>query len=304
CKDGIRVWDAATGREVRTIDTNRTCGHLAFVGDGRLVSVLWGPGSNADTKTHLWDVANGRELAVFGGTETLSPDGRRLAAYAGGGPDKPAQVKVWDIDTWQPDRKGPSVSLQSHSGKFTGFTFSPDGKLLATTGQDKNQGWSVKLWDAATLKEVRAILWPKDQPFGSVVFSPDGKLLAASGEGLVKAWEVTGREVFTAEGKEQGRTVTFRPDGKLLAAESNGRVNVWDVKASRELFTYQGKERGLTLSFSPNGRYLAGLGSEDVFKVWEVTGREVINYQGRRAPGLERPRINVAFSPDSGAIAA
>src|SRR5262249_6441017 len=224
CKDGIRVWEAATGREVRTIDTNRTCAHLAFVGDGRLVSVLWGPGSNANAKTHLWDIASGRELATWGwGRDNpLSPDGRRLAAYASGPQGMPAQVKVWDIETWQPDGKGPSVSLQSHSKTFSGFTFSPDGKLLATTGEDKDQGWSVKLWDATTLKEVRSLPWSKDQSFGGVVFSPDGKLLAASGAGLVKAWEVTGREVFTAEGKEQGRTLTFSPDGKLLAAASNG----------------------------------------------------------------------------------
>jgi WD40 repeat protein len=72
----------------------------------------------------------------------------------------------------------------------------------------------------------------------------------------------------------------------------------------RELFTYQGKERGLTLTFAPNGRYLAGLGREAVFKVWEVTGREVINYQVGGTLDSHRPRINVAFSPDSGAIAA
>jgi eukaryotic-like serine/threonine-protein kinase len=307
-RDSIRVWDPATCRELQTISTNRTCAHLAFVGDGRLMSVLWGAHGNADASTHVWDVASGRELAAFGWGETLSPDGRHLARHTTGTPEKPAQVGVWDIDTWRPGKEGPSLTLQSHSKKFTGFTFSPDGKLLATTGQDKEEGWSVKLWDAATLKEVRTIPWPKDQYFGGVVFSPDGQFLAASGAGLIKAWELTGREVFTVEGKEQGGLLTFSPDGGVLASSSGGRVMVWEVMTGRELFTYQGKARILTLFFSPNGRYLATLSTEDqkvdYFKVWEVTGRQILNYPVGGTLGSHRVRINVAFSPDSGAIAA
>src|SRR5262249_10368284 len=117
----------------------------------------------------------------------------------------------------------------------------------------------------------------------------------------------TGREIFTSEGKEQGRTLTFSPDGRYLAAFSDGRVKVWEVMTGREGFTYEGKERGMKLVFGPNGRYLAAV-TREYYKVnsltlWEVTGRQVVNHE-RPWFGGQVPPIHVAFSPDGGALAA
>jgi WD40 repeat protein len=102
-------------------------------------------------------------------------------------------VKIWDVDpkakrplfdTWSKEL----ATLNGHDDRVHSVTFSPDGTLLATAGDDK----AVRLWDAATAKEIappyrhRAGVW-------AVAFSHDGRRLAAgcwSPTGWVKTWPV------------------------------------------------------------------------------------------------------------------
>jgi WD40 repeat protein len=67
--------------------------------------------------------------------------------------------------------------------------FSPDGKRLASTGDDQ----TVRVWDTATGQELLTLKGHKDRVW-RVAFSPDGNRLAsASKDQTVKLWDATPR---------------------------------------------------------------------------------------------------------------
>ena len=134
----------------------------------------------------------------------FSPDGQHLVA-ASGAPGTAGEVRLYDVpSTGLPDQK-PKQVLAAHTDLIYDVTFSPDGKLLATTGYDR----LIKLWDVVGGKEIRVLKDHSDTVY-SLSFSPDGKLLASGGhDGTVRVWDLSARKKlleFTAQPPPQPKT--------------------------------------------------------------------------------------------------
>ncbi len=123
-----------------------------------------------------------------------------------------------------------------------GMAFSPDGKLIATGGQDSK----VRLWDVASHKTIasftqRDSLAADGNPISvdSLAFSPDGKLLAAGSDfDETGVWDVAKRQEVDVL-QEQGDSVAFSPDGTLFAAaDVSGVVNLWHTSHLADQPTY------------------------------------------------------------------
>jgi WD40 repeat protein len=288
----IKLWDVASGRELRTLSGHAdSVWSITFSPDGK---ALASGGDDATIK--LWDSASGRVLRTLSGhtdrvqSIVFSPDGKVLAS---GGWDK--TIKLWDTASGRELR-----TLSGHTAWVDSVTFSPDGKMLASGSSDK----TIKLWDVASGRELRTLAGHTSDVW-CIAFSPDGKVLAsASLDKTIKLWDVaSGRELRTLSGHTDWvDSVAFSPDGKVLASGSDDTtIKLWDVASGRELRTLSGHTDGVeSIAFSPDGKGLASGSDDSTIKLWDVAnGREL-----RTLNGHVGWVTSVGFSPDGKALAS
>jgi WD40 repeat protein len=152
-------------------------------------------------------------------------------------------------------------TLSGHRGDVYHAEFSPDGKLLATSGRDR----TVRLWDVAT-SETRRVLTGHTQDVNWVAFAPDGRTLASASEDrTVKLWDTaTGQEQRTLSG-HHGEVIgaLFTPDGRrLVSCDREEHVIVWDPATGRELSSFRVREGfDEAMAISPDGTTLAVSGN-------------------------------------------
>ncbi|CCQ90376.1 exported hypothetical protein [Nitrospina gracilis 3/211] len=224
----IKVWDIQSGNEVRSVP-----GHfdevtgVAFFPDGtRLIS------SGLGESVILWDIRTGQPLRVFAdqndsGSEFValepvrsvaaSPSGKTLVTAQGDA------LKLWDAST------GTRLRVFSrHNGKLFAAAFSPDGKSIASAGQDG----TVRLFSTAT-GELLYALKGHNEKVNAVAFSPEGAhLLSAGTDNTVRLWKTNdGTLLHTFEGHTKEVTsVSFSPDNRFVVSGSADQtVRLWDL---------------------------------------------------------------------------
>jgi WD40 repeat protein len=290
----LRLWEAATGRELRRFRGHESPVHgIAFSPDGR--QALSG---GRDGTVRIWDVATGQELRQLTGPSqwwvarvAFSRDGRRALW---GAADK--TVRLWDVDSGRELRH-----FEGHTAEVWAVAFSPDGRQVLSGGFDK----TVRLWDAETGREVRRF-GGHLQAVYAVDFSPDGRQ-AVSASDDVRLWDVaTGREVRRFLGYPAGMTgAAFSPDGRsLLSGGEDATVSLWDAETGEELAQFEAHTGVVSgVAFSPDGRRAASASHDRTVRLWKLPEPgapppALAPGELRRFTGHHAPIKAVAVSPN------
>jgi WD40 repeat protein len=192
-----------------------------------------------------------------------------------------------------------------HSGMVHGAAFSPDGKYLATSGEDG----PIRLWEPRTGKLIRHFQGPNQRVY-SIAFSPDSKQLASTagwpGESL-HIWNVeAGAEVHRlgCSGLRGPWAVAWSPDGKLLAsAHGHGPATIalWDPATGKQVRRFRPADSGaLSIVFTRDSKRLVSGCSDGSIQLWDVESGKEIRLIGR----AEGWAYQVALSPDGKTVAA
>ena len=172
-EDGlIKLWDPATGQELRTIAAHGNCGNdLSFSPDGRLLA-----SASCDHTVKIWDTATWREVSSFAcGPHSVmtcvefSPDGSLLAA----GDDDSGAFTIWDVAQKEQIVRIVADGSESASG-LDAISWSPDGRLLATT----QTGNGSSLWDARSWTRIEN-WYSRSRP---IAFSPNARMVITHSE--------------------------------------------------------------------------------------------------------------------------
>jgi WD40 repeat protein len=206
-----------------------------------------------------------------------------------------------------------------HDGTVTILTFSANGKMLASAGEDK----TIRVWELPTGRKVVEFRGHREK-ISAVLFRDNHTIVSVGEDKSVRTWSVaTGKELacFGMTSIIRGQHAALSLDRNTLVMlgsflESNGVLKewltFWDTASGTELrrlrlsFSSTPTAASIAtanLAFSPDGRTLAVGGSDDIIHLLDaVTGNELRRFIGHREIVAGHIHANtleaVTFSPD------
>ena len=283
----IKLWDAATGKPIRTLAgptaNQRQILTVAFSPNGRILAC-----GGEDNAVKLWDLS------------------RRSAAR---GRKPPPETPIGNLP---------------HGNLVDVVAFDPSGNRLATGCHDGTvRIWDVA--KGQLVRQIRAHVAGQPAPVYSLVWDHGGsRLISGSFDQTLKLWDVGSGELVREFRAFNGKTfprghlegvlcASVSPDGKSLASGSSDRtIRIWDVASGsviRELTNPRLRPTGPAprqahpgwvngLRYTPDGKYLVSAGNaasnQGYVALWNPADGKLV----RELTLSIGPIYGIALSPD------
>ena len=157
-------------------------------------------------------------------------------------------IHFWDL------AQGKELSShKAHVYSVTALAFSPDGKRLASGGNDS----TIRFWNVPQGTEYSPLgIKPVDVSWTG--FLSDGNTLISTGGDQFIFWEATTGKLIRALDRPNERSLSgLSPDTKTLTTwnRRDYAIRLWDIASGKEIRRFA--QEGISYSaFSPNARML------------------------------------------------
>jgi len=260
--------------------------------------------SGSEDKTvRIWNIENGELVEVLKNHEypvtcvAWSQDNRYIASGSSGG--KPLKgflggivgetislikmrntIKIWDFTTREVIRE-----LKGHTDKISSIAWSPNGKLLASSGKDER----IIIWDVQQGKIYRTL--SANGGFGlltgyggwvtSLSWNRDGRqIVGGLFSSVIKIWDIQNRKIIRVlrDHKSAVWSVAWSPDGKYIASGSgDNTIRIWDAQNGWAVRVLRGHKSAVrSVAWSPDGKYIASGSKDRSVRVWDAYTGEAI----------------------------
>ncbi len=293
----VKLWETATRRELRSFPVVDDGASVSFSADGILLA------AEADKGVLVWETKTGKIVQFFKSNSkpVFGAGGKYLAAVHRGdinlydaktfelkatltaadetsaerialSADEKTLASIHEnaIKIWNPEtRAEQAFTLKHQAGGITSLAFSPNGKMLASTGMDG----TLRFWDAASGVELQRLKLPVQEnnlsnSFFTVCFSLDGKTTISGSLYGVHSWNVA-EGVFDRKFETENRAdaVVFSPDGKIvLGGMLGGETALWNASDGKKIGGFKPDfDTVKVLGFTPNAKQLVSISSAVAF---------------------------------------
>ena len=259
----VRVWDAASGRQLRVIREDGPVHVLAVSQDGK--SLATGVRSPVEGVS-IWDLETGRKRqdwpehgAIIGAVAlAFSPDGEALLAF-----DRDQVLRVFEIATGRErDAEQPLFSLGDDGGLNSAIArgvFSPGNQFLA-----------VSTDRTAYVAELSTGTERFSAPSVAMAFTPDGRSFAIATPGKPEMTRLA--------------DASYRTFGQIVDG-----IDLVDLATMKRKRIEIGGDSVTALAFSPDGKIVAVAGgwSSPMVRLYRTDdGREIGQFH---LPGQDQP---------------
>ncbi len=259
----LRLWTAATGAALRSIDLDESA-PTAFAVSGRRALV-----GGRDGRVGLIDLERGEKLVTvrFGDTAIVAvafagnPD--RIAAATADG-----RVALFDRTA----SADPVKVLEAHSGGTDALALVAGSNRLLSAGADD----TVKQWDVTSGVLLRTYRGHGDR-VGVLDVSADGRSLASGArDGGARIWSASANRLVRSirgDGNPVAAIALSPQAATLAVAGADGAIRIYEARRGRLVATLGGHSGGVRmLAYAPDGKRLVSGGADGSVRIWPVGG--------------------------------